>query len=231
MSCPNRNTRPRSGRMRPMAVFSMVVFPLPAAPSTILVCAGLTSNDTWSRAVTSSKMTLTSSNRSRTSCGAALGSAGMLLHVHKDARNEGGDKKYPDGSDHDGLRGGAAHSLRSARGSHPVKAADQRDHKGEYKRLDQSLRNVVIFERLVGRGPILRRLLVRREECDHEAPDQAHEVGDYGQTGQHDGRGDHTRLHQLLNRVRAQRAHSVDLLRDFHAAALAGDAGCAAACD
>src|SRR5258708_4224298 len=155
--------------MRPMAVFSMVVFPLPAAPSTILVCAGLTSNDTWSRAVTSSKLTLTSSNRSRTSCEAASGSVGMLLHVHKDARDEGGDKKYPDGCDHDGLGGGAADTLRSARGAHPVEAADQRDDKREYKRFDQSLRDVVIFQRLVGRGPILRRLQVQCEVCDHEA--------------------------------------------------------------
>src|SRR5690242_21920730 len=119
ISRPNRNTRPELGRISPMATFSSVVFPLPAAPRTTFVCAGRTSNEIPSSALTSSKTTLTLSNRNRISVSA--GSAATLLHVHKNACDQRGDEKDPHRRHYNGLRGSPADPLRSPGGAHPVK--------------------------------------------------------------------------------------------------------------
>ena len=77
------------------------------------------------------------------------------VQIHEDPREQRGDDEDPHRRDDHGLGGGEAHALRAAGGSQTVEATHQRNDEGENERLQQALRDVVVFERLIGVGPVL----------------------------------------------------------------------------
>ena len=87
----------------------------------------------------------------------------------------------------------------------------------------QALSDVVVLEHLISAGPVLGSGQAERKLGNHITADHAHKIGDDGKQRQHDTGGDHARRHQLLNRVRPESAHGVDLLGDAHGAKFAGD--------
>src|ERR1039457_7072435 len=98
----------------------------------------------------------------------------------QDLGEEEVDKNDKYGGPDDGLNGGAAHALGSARGSHAVEASDGTEHEDEKERLDQPLDDVGIVEEFPGLVQVLVAVLVVHEDGDQAAAGDAAGVGDDG---------------------------------------------------
>src|ERR1700690_3668450 len=110
-SWPNTRTLPASGSIRPSAVFSSTVLPLPAAPKMTRVSPLATSKETSSSALLSLKRTLTCSNR-RTDWDSSC--AIRQSQAHENSRDKEREEEDQHRRHHHRLRGGAAYALRAA---------------------------------------------------------------------------------------------------------------------
>src|SRR5271170_3820951 len=230
--------RPESGLKRPFASFSSTLLPTPAGPSRIRVSPRFTSKEMCSRTSLPSKPMETSSNLTAGASGYVLLSRTSLWRADpamvnfaagsspEDANHEFADDKV-DGDDeyrrdNHSLRSGFADPLGSAAGIHAVIAPNGGNDKSEEDRLCQSLDYVRELKSLIGGVEVLRSVIAQQEDGDGAAAQRADCVGDNGEEEHHHDRGDDARHYQLLQRVRAERAHGVNLLGHHHRTQFAG---------
>src|ERR1041384_4019937 len=113
-----------------------------------------------------------------------------------------------------GRSGGASHALRTAGSAHAVETSDQGDDDGEHKGLEQTLKEIVVFESLPGGGPIFGERQSQHRAGDKIAADQADEIRNDGQEREYRGQRDQAGRYQFLNGIGAEGAHGIDLLGD-----------------
>ena len=144
--------------------------------------------------------------------------------VTKNGQDEDQNRRH-----HHGLRGGAAHALRSARGPQPVIAAHQRDGEREHEWLEQPLRHVVPLQDCHTVAQYWAPSRFSTNLAMINPPNMPTKSAMMVSSGSDHGSRDHARRHQLLNRIGSQGAHGVDLLGHLHGSQLARDTGRVAA--
>src|SRR5689334_22810262 len=73
---------------------------------------------------------------------------------------------------------GPSHALGATGGAHAVEAPHQSDDHGEHEGLEQTLRQIVIFQSLPGSGPVFGKRQAQHGAGDKIAADQADEIRD-----------------------------------------------------
>src|SRR5277367_211884 len=123
-SWSSKKMRPESGLTSPMADFSSMVLPLPAAPITTSVSPGPIAKDRLTSAGTSPKCRLTLSNRRMDESVPITVSPRHQVKVEDEYLiDKERHHENPDGGNHYGLRGRLTDALRAAGGAQPVEAS------------------------------------------------------------------------------------------------------------
>src|SRR5581483_1609263 len=141
---------PASGFTRPMLTFRRTDFPLPATPIITRLAPSSTRKDTFSRATTSSKCSVTLENSKM-----GDGIPRLPPDVKPGKEKIQNKNQYRRGDNR--LRGGPADALRAAPCGEAVVAAYQSDDKSKYKRFDQPFRKIPQLQVAVRGRPILGR--------------------------------------------------------------------------
>ena len=141
------------------------------------------------------------------------------------------EDQHQDGAGHDRVGGGLAHPLGAALGVEAVVAAHQRDQVSEDRRLDEAGAHVHRLQVLEGVVDVGLRVEAELVDAHQVAAEDADDVGNQDQEGQHEKAGDQAGCDQVLVRIGRQRRERVDLLGDPHGADFRRHRGADPACD